>query len=101
MKQIFISQPMNGKTNEEINQERQQIIDNLTDKYGFDIEIIDSFFEGAPHDANPVWFLGKSIQCLARADVAVFAPKWAFARGCVIEHEVAKKYGIEVIEYDE
>lgn len=101
MKKVFISQPMNGLTDEEINNERQKVIDAVVDKYGFDVEIVDSFFEGAPHDANPIWFLGKSIQALSKADIAAFAPKWAFARGCVIEHEVATKYGVEVIELGE
>lgn len=99
MQKIFISQPMRDKTDDEIKRERQKIIDACVDEYGFDIEIIDSFFEGAPHDVKPAWFLGKSIELLSTADKVFFADGWQFARGCVIEHEVAVEYGIEII-YD-
>ena len=69
---VFISQPMNGKTNEEIILERNLLIEKAKERYG-DIEIIDSFFKDAPHNAKPLWFLGKSIELLADADVAYFA----------------------------
>lgn len=93
---IFISQPMNGKTNEEIEAERSNIIRECKEKYG-DISIIDSFMKDAPHDAKPVWFLGKSLEMLSTADGVYFADGWGTARGCKIEHEVAKEYGIKII----
>ena len=65
---------------------------------GDDIEIIDSFFENAPADARPLWFLGKSLELLATADVAAFARGWRDARGCRIENICAIEYGIEVVE---
>lgn len=97
MKRLFISQPMNGRTNEEIEKERENIIQVCKELYG-EVEVIDSFFKDAPHDAKPLWYLGKSIELLSEADVAAFAPGWKEARGCTIEHECAKEYGIE-IEY--
>lgn len=42
---IFISQPMQGKTNEEIKTERERLIAKARERYGEDIEVIDSFFE--------------------------------------------------------
>lgn len=95
---IFISQPMNGKTDEEIIKERNQLIDCAKEHYGENIEVIDSFFKGAPHNANPLWFLGESIKKLSEADVAVFAKDWEKARGCKIEHSCAIEYGVEVVE---
>ncbi len=97
---VFISQPMNGKTNEEIKTERALLIEKAKENYG-DIEVIDSFFENAPHNAAPLWFLGESIKKLAVADVAYFAKDWSKARGCKIENQCAITYGIEVVEcYD-
>ncbi len=97
---VFISQPMNGKTNDEIIEERNILIEKAKDRYG-DVEIIDSFFKDAPHNAKPLWFLGKSIEALADADVAYFAKDWDKARGCRIENQCAIAYGIEVVEcYD-
>ena len=89
----FISQPMKGKTDEEIKAKRNAIIARCK-ALDDEAEIIDSFFERTPHDASPLWFLGKSIQLLSKADVACFAEGWEKARGCKLEHECAKAYGI-------
>lgn len=62
MKKIFISQPMQDKTDEAIKRERQRAIATIKERFKIkDAEILDSYFEGAPHDAKPLWFLGKSI----------------------------------------
>ena len=53
MKKVFISQPMKDKTDIEIKNERNKIIKYLNEKFG-EIEILDSFFEGCPHDAKPL-----------------------------------------------
>lgn len=97
MKKIFISQPMNGLTDDEIKMERARIEKIAQSKYG-EVEIINSFFENAPHDARPLWFLGKSIELLSTADVIYCAKGWNTARGCKIENLCAKEYGIEVVE---
>jgi hypothetical protein len=96
MKKLFISQPMKDKTDEEILAERNKIIEVCKSKYG-DVETIDSFFKNAPHDAKPLWFLGKSLELLSTANIAFFAEGWEDYRGCKIEHECAKQYGIEIV----
>ena len=96
MKKLFISQPMRDKTDEEIKTERENIIKNVTNVLG-EVEVIDSFFESAPHDAKPLWFLGKSLELLSNADCAYFAEGWKDYRGCKIEHECAVQYGIDIV----
>lgn len=98
MKKLFISQPMRGKTDEEIKTERVRAIQKAEEILKEPVEVIDSFFENAPADAKPLWFLGKSLEVLADADIAYFASGWKEARGCVIEHLSAIKYGIHCIE---
>ena len=96
---LFISQPMRDKTDEEIKAVRERAIESAKNYLGTDdIEVIDSFFECAPHYAKPLWFLGKSIELLADADVAYFAKGWEDYRGCRIENACAIEYGIDVIE---
>ncbi len=90
-----------GQTDEQILQEREKAIVAAKQKVGDDVEVIDSFFKDAPHDAKPLWFLGKSLELLASADVAYFAPEWDKYRGCKIEHECAVQYGIATIESEE
>lgn len=98
MKKVFISQPMNGKTDEEILEVRNKAIESASELLGEEVEVIDSFFKDAPHEAKPLWFLGKSLELLSTADVAYFAEGWENARGCRIENECAVAYGIVVIE---
>ena len=99
MKKIFISQPMKDKTDEQILEERERAVSVVKEKFnGEDVEIIDSFFQSAPHDAKPLWFLGKSLELLSTADVAYFIGEWKNYRGCKIENTCAKEYGIETIE---
>lgn len=101
MKKLFISQPMRGLTNEDILKAREEIRVRAEQLIGEPVELIDSFIEDYPGEINksiPVWYLGKSIQFLSQADVAYFGGDWRSARGCKIEHEVAEKYGIKIIE---
>lgn len=98
MKKLFISQPMRGKTDEEILAERKKAIESAERNLGEPVEVIDSFFQNAPADARPLWFLGKSLELLSTADIAYFAKDWEDARGCRIENQCAIEYGIEVIE---
>lgn len=91
---------MCDKTDGEIKKERRAAIERVKKEVGEDVEVIDSFFEGAPHDAKPLWFLGRSFQLLGTADVAVFIGSWRDYRGCKMEHEAAKQYGIKVMYYD-
>ena len=62
---------------------------------------IDSFMKDYPGEINkhiPVWYLGKSIQLLSQADIVYFGEGWDEASGCRIEHEIAKVYGIDIID---
>lgn len=65
MKKLFISQPMKGKTNKEIEAERAKAVEEAKAVLNDDVEVIDSFFKDAPVDARPLWFLGKSIELLS------------------------------------
>lgn len=102
MKKLFISQPMKGKTDEEILREREQAV-REAEKYlkenGIqeEVQLIDSFFQSAPVGARPIWFLGKSLELLSTADLVYFAKGWEKARGCRIEHMCAVQYELQII----
>lgn len=98
MKKVFISQPMRGKRDEEILAEREAAVTAARLALGEDVEAIDSFFQDAPTEAKPLWFLGESLKRLADADIACFAPGWKDTRGCAIEYTCAVHYGIPHIE---
>ena len=100
MKKLFISQPMNGLTVEEILKVREEIKNKAEKTIGEQLELINSFIEDYPEEnikSIPIWYLGKSIHFLSQADIAYFGSNWRNARGCKIEHEIANAYGIKVI----
>lgn len=111
---IFISQPMKGYSNFEIADNiKRQITAALKEKYGDNIEIIDSFISCSPDGAKPLWFLGESLKRLSRADIAVFSYKYPspkeraigiknihLTKGCKIEEMCAKSYDILCLYID-
>ena len=97
MKRLFISQPTRDKTDEEILAEREKAVKVAKEMLGEDVEVIDSYFKGAPHDA-PYWYcVGISIELLSTVDVAFFCTGWEMDTGCRIEHICAKEYNIQII----
>ena len=100
-KKVFISQPMSGKREKEIREDRVRILEQLSRFaiYEKDIDIIDTYVtEEPPEDSNVrLWFLGKTIEKLAQADLVIFAEDWQKARGCRIEHECAQIYHIPMV----
>ena len=101
MKKLFISQPMRGKTEEEILAVREQAKREIEASWMEKVIVIDSFIRNAPVDAKPLWYLGKSLELLSTADIAYFAKGWEEARGCRIEHECAQEYGgIWIVTYE-
>jgi hypothetical protein len=96
-KVIFISQPMGGRSDDEINAERRRVIEIARQQFG-EVDVLETFFSNFGPAAKPLDYLARSIEFLAKADVAIFAPGWQAARGCRIEHQCALEYGILVME---
>ena len=94
---IFISQPMRGKTNAEILAERERAIKAAKAKWGDDVEALESFFQGAPAEAKPMWFLGESLKVMADADAIILCKGWSEARGCKVEIATADEYKLPVL----
>ena len=107
MQKAMLSQPMAGKTNEEIIATREKAINALEEK-GY--EIVNTLFtdEWYSKDAMaergvvqiPLCFLAKSLENMSRCHAAYFCKGWENARGCRIEHEAAVAYGLEIL-YEE
>lgn len=103
-KKAMLSQPMAGKTEEEIIATRERAIKALEGR-GF--EVINTLFtdEWYSDDAMkkrgvaniPLCFLAKSLENMSLCHAAYFCDGWENARGCRIEHDAAKAYGLEII----
>lgn len=88
---LMISQPMRGKTNEQIKAERESLVKEL-EKEGH--EVVNTVFDLAPKGKDEaIYYLSKSIEFISEVDGLVFMPGWQQARGCRIEYQVAMDYG--------
>lgn len=104
MKKAMLSQPMRDKTDEEIITTRNKAITVLKEK-GY--EVVNTFFTDEWYSQEnmeergvvnrPLCFLAKSLENMSLCEVAYFCKDWKNYRGCRIEHEAAKEYGLEII----
>lgn len=94
---VMISQPMNGKSEEQIRQERDELIKRIQKDGDTYIDTI--FQDEVPEGYDiPIYYLAKSIETIAYADKIIFMNGWDKARGCLIEHEIATSYD-KIISY--
>lgn len=101
-KTVFISQPMDEKSATDISSaleivvKCQDAIDKAKEMLGEDIVVAYSLLaEDAKH---PLTRLAEDISSMANVDVIFFAKGWENDTRCVIEHECAEKYGIQIVE---
>lgn len=100
----MLSQPMAGKTEEEIVATRERAITALKAK-GY--EIVNTLFTDEWYSQDPMkergvvqiplCFLAKSLENMSLCHAAYFCKGWEQARGCRIEHEAAKAYGLTIL----
>lgn len=96
---VMISQPMKGKSEEQIRNERERVIEKFNKLH---IEVVDTIFtDEAPKDSNEaVHYLAKSIDAMKYIDAIYFMKDWQMARGCKVERKVAEEYGIKILDTD-
>ena len=107
VKKAMLSQPMAGKTDEEIVATREKAVAALKEK-GY--EVVNTLFTDEWYSREnmkkrgvvqiPLCFLAKSIESMSRCHAAYCCKGWENARGCKLEHAVAEAYGLEII-YEE
>lgn len=98
---------MAGKTQEEIVATREKAIEVLESK-GY--EIVNTLFTDEWYSKEkmadrgvvqiPLCFMAKSLENMSFCHAVYFCKGWETARGCRIEHEAAKAYGVDII-YEE
>ena len=103
----MLSQPMTGKTEIEIVETRKRAIETLEDM-GY--EVVNTLFTDEWYSKSkmeergvvqiPLCYLAKSLESMSLCYAAYFCKGWENARGCRIEHEAAKAYGLTIIYED-
>lgn len=93
---VFISQPMRGISDEEILIARADAF-ALIKSANPAAELIDSFIvDEISEKHGGLRYLAKAIELLDEADAIWMLKDWENSRGCRIEHDCAKAYGIPV-----
>lgn len=96
MKKLFISCPMKGRTEENIKKSMEKMHKMAEIIFEQELEVIPTYIEDNPPENNnqAVWYLGKSIQMLAEADFFIGVDFSEYFKGCNVERDVARHYGI-------
>ena len=95
LKLAMISQPMRGKTDEEIQATRNRAIEELK-AHGY--TVANTYFKdlhiplGTEYPA--VYSLARALKVMSTCTLVYFCDGWENTRGCKIEHEVACAYGL-------
>ena len=103
----MLSQPMAGKSEEEIKATREKAIKALEAK-GY--EVVNTFFTDEWYNNEhmkergvvqiPLCFLAKSLEKMSLCHAVYFCKGWEQTRGCRLEHDAAVAYGLTII-YEE
>lgn len=106
-KKAMLSQPMAGKREEEIRETRERAIRILE---GLGYEVVNTMFTDEWYSdkamkerdvrQKPLCYLAKSLENMSMCDAAFFCKGWDDARGCRLEHDAAKQYGLTIL-YEE
>lgn len=108
MMKAMLSQPMAGKTDEEIIATREKAVAALKAK-GYEIVntlFTDEWYSNKSMEERgvvqiPLCFLAKSLENMSLCRAAYFCKGWEKARGCRIEHDAAVAYGLDIFYEDE
>ena len=101
---IFLSLGMRGRDEKDVLHDIEEATlyaKTMMSRAYTECEVINTYRQKkAPEDAGPIWYLGRSIQVLGICDQVWFINDWKNYRGCRVEYEVCKIYGIPHYELD-
>lgn len=97
-KKAMICQPMRGLTDDEILSVRNEA-KSFLESLGY--EVINTFFDQSESEGiknRPLYCLSKALSKMADCDTVYFCKGWEDTRGCVIEHNAAAEYGLNILD---
>ena len=95
---VFISQPMECLTNDKIKKRRLELFNMLKERYP---TVKFHLIANPSYDDNLlIWYLGKSLEHIARADLVFFSKDWEIDYICSLEHAICRYYGIPILYED-
>ena len=105
MIKVFLSLPMNGLEDDEIQANIERLEQDIISSHPFGDEEIEfvhnlGYKPDREHERKTITpallYLGNAVQLLADCQAIFMAPDWKKARGCCIEKSVAYNYDIPI-----
>lgn len=95
-KKLFISCPMNGRTEENIKKSMDKMHKIAEIVFEQKLDVIDTYIEEDPPEGvnAGVWYLGKSIEMMSEADYFIGIDCCGVYKGCALETKIAYDYHI-------
>lgn len=99
---VFISQPMVGLTNDELQKYHSKVLDMIQRRYPTEkIHLINPPCPYYPYGHSElVWVLGKSLEYIAQADLVFFSKNWEISYMCSLQHLICRYYNIPIVYED-
>lgn len=111
---VFVSQPMSGLTNEEINKNRiksMEVLQFLNPDIIIEYDPASLYIEEDPEmekvlsvddpdiskNRISIFYFLRSIQHMVDKDAIVFLDGWQNSRGCILEYFIAKAFGMTIL----
>jgi len=108
MKIAMVSQPMTGKSEEEVKRVRKDAIKKLCE-LGYEV-VATTYVNEEEHKKylksktiiqHPIFYLSKTLEQMSFCNAVYFCKGWSNSKGCMIEHYVASIYGLTMIYEDD
>ena len=100
----MIIQPMNGLTDEQIEETREQAKKTLESKGYYVMNTLfswelysDERLKEFGYKNLGVFYLSESLKVMSMCDAVYCCKGWDQARGCMIEHQTAESYGLDIL----
>jgi hypothetical protein len=111
---VFVSQPMSGLTNEEINENRiksMEVLQFLNPDIIIEYDPASLYVEEDPEmekslsvddlditkNRISIFYFLRSVQHMIDKDAIVFLDGWQDSRGCILEYFIAKAFGLTIL----
>ena len=101
---IFVAGPIGWLETEEIQKARDEALrvakERIRNEMGeeAEIEVLDSTFGAAEGKHPAVYFIGRAIQEMSKADIVLFPKGWEDFKTCRFEFKVAFRYRLKVMD---
>lgn len=95
---VFISLGLHNKSEDEVKATLKKSVEDISSIIGDDFIVVHNADCDGPENVGRLYYLGEAIKQMDRCDAIYFADGWKDHKGCRVEYQVAREYGIKIIK---